>query len=117
MMVRLRTAQGLKPVAELREPLVGVVELRPRIRQVLAHQLEIGPEPLEVPGQPREVSQYLLRLLLDMHALEAQKNGLEVGVKTVRRNGDDPLLKGIVEEAFFRVQGLVLDNEFVVDVL
>jgi hypothetical protein len=52
-----------------------------------------------------------------MYAFEAEQDGLEVGIEAVRRDGDDPFGKGIIEQALVRIDGFVLDDELVIDIL
>jgi hypothetical protein len=84
----------LKPV----ESLARVVVLRLRVPEVRADLVEIVGEPLEVALEVGDVRHHLVRVLLDLHAAESQRDHLQVGGECRRRDREDAPLIRVREE-------------------
>ena len=88
----------------------------PGIGEVLAEEAEVFLDALEVAPEPLQCVEDFLGLLFDFEAAQAEEDGLEVGVETVRGYRYDALLDGVAEELVV-FAGVFFDDGFVVNIL
>src|SRR5215218_6898124 len=84
LLLRLRLGCTFEPELELLEPPIRVRVARLRVAEVLPDDVEIVAEAGEVPAELRHVGHDLARVLLDLHALEAEHEHEQVGVQRRR---------------------------------
>ena len=91
----LPVGRPLEPRAEAVEAPVGLAVLRLGVLDVLPDDLEVGAEPLEVLAQLAAVGHHLLRVLLDLQPLQAERDHEQVGVQCRRRDGEHALTERV----------------------
>ena len=74
---------------------IRLAVLRLRVLDVLADDLEVRAEALEVLAELAAVGHHLLRVLLDLKSLQPERDHEQVRVQGRRRDGEDALAQRV----------------------
>jgi hypothetical protein len=81
------------------------------VREVRADDPEVVDEPVEVVAELRDVRHHLVRVLLDLHAAQPERDHLEVRDERRRRHGEDaPLVRVLEDRTGLAARELVVDR-------